>query len=197
MQREWTIEQYRAVDLTLFTAMLAISEALIVAAATLWFPDQLYTVSVTAAVASIVLMRWNGFAALHMVLGGLVYCAAAHATGEQYIIYCLGNLAALLSLLWLRLLGAERIRKDGFLSVTFGIVTLLEMQLGRAGVAMLLGHAARDCLGFLTTDVLSALFTGVILWVARRLDGIFENQKHYLLRIHEKDTWAEEKGGFR
>lgn len=196
MERERTIEQYRAIDLTLFAVILAISEMLIVAAATRWFPEQLYTVSVTAAVVSIVLMRWNGYAALHMVLGGLAYCAAARAAGQQYIIYGLGNLAALVSLLWLRLLGAERIRKDGFLSVVFGIATLLEMQLGRAGAAMLLGHPARDCLGFITTDALSALFTGVILWVARRLDGIFENQKHYLLRIHEKDTWAEEKGGF-
>ena len=32
------------------------------------------------------------------------------------------------------------------------------------------------------------LFTGVILWIARRLDGIFENQKHYLLRIHKTEN---------
>lgn len=197
MERQWTIKQYRAIDLTLFAVMLAVSEALIVTAATRWFPDQLYTVSVTAAVVSIVLMRWNGFAALHMVLGALVYCAAARATPQQFLIYCLGNLGALLSLLWLRLLGAERIRNDGFLSVVFGLATLLEMQLGRAAAAFALGSAARDCLGFVTTDVLSALFTGVILWVARRLDGIFENQKHYLLRIHEKDTWEGERGGSR
>ena len=49
----------------------------------------------------------------------------------------------------------------------------------------------RTCLGFFTADVLSLLFTGVIVWIARRLDGIFEDQKHYLLRIHE----AEEKEG--
>ena len=92
----------------------------------------------------------------------------------------------------MRMLGAERIRKDGFLSVCFGLLVLLLMQLGRALMALLLGAGFSACLGFFTTDALSLLFTGVIIWIARRLDGIFENQKHYLLRIHKE----EEKGGY-
>ena len=60
-------------------------------------------------------------------------------------------------------------------------------------VGIALGTAFRSCLGFFTTDALSLLFTGVIVWIARRLDGIFEDQKHYLLRVHKKE---EEKGGF-
>lgn len=196
MSRHLTLEQYRAIDLSLFAAILAVSEAVIVAAVTRWYPEQLYTVSVTAAVTAIVLMRWGGHAAIHAVLGGALFCAAAGATGQQYLIYCLGNLGALISLVWLRLLGAERIRNDAFLSVCFGIMTLLEMQLGRAAAALALGYAARDCLGFFTTDALSALFTGVILWVARRLDGIFEEQTHYLLRIQKSDA-QEGEGGNR
>ena len=57
---------------------------------------------------------------------------------------------------------------------------------------MFLGAAARNCLGFFTTDALSLLFTGVVVWTARRLDGIFEDQKHYLLRIHRTEDG---KGG--
>jgi hypothetical protein len=56
-----------------------------------------------------------------------------------------------------------------------------------------MGTEPAACLGFFTTDALSLLFTGLILWVARLLDGIFENQRHYLLRIHNTE---EEKGGF-
>ena len=67
------------------------------------------------------------------------------------------------------------------------------MQLGRMLTSLLLGTDFQTSLGFFTTDALSLLFTGVILWIARRLDGIFENQKHYLLRIHKTE---EEKGGF-
>ena len=197
MERQMSFERYRAMDLSAFALMLAISEAAIVAAATRWYPEQLYTVSVTAAVVAIVLMRWGAAAAIHAGLGGAVFCAAAHAEAGQFLVYCLGNLAALASLLWLRLLGGERIRNDGFLSVVFALCTLLEMQLGRAVAAFATGYPASACFGFVTTDLLSGLFTALIVWIARRLDGVFENQKHYLLRINEKDTWGGEREELR
>ncbi len=192
-----SFERYRAMDLSAFALMLAISETLIVTAATRWFPDQLYTVSVTAAVTAIVLMRWGAAAAVHAVLGGAAYCLAARAEPGQYLIYCLGNLFSLGSLLLLRRLGGERIRNDSFLSVLFALCTLFLMQLGRAAAALAMGHDARGCLGFFTTDLLSALFTALIVWIARRLDGIFEDQKHYLLRLHETDAWGGEREEMR
>ena len=192
MGRHLTYQQYRDIDLTLFAAILCLSETLIVRAARIWFPDQLYTVSVVGAVTAIVLMRWGGCAAIHALLGGLVFSLASGGTPKQTLIYCVGNLLALLVLVPRRLLGAERIRRDGFLSVGFGVGTLLLMQLGRALTALAAGAAARSCLAFFTTDTLSLLFTGVIVWIARRLDGIFEDQKHYLLRVNQAE---EGKGG--
>ncbi|MBQ1363009.1 MAG: hypothetical protein IIY43_08180 [Oscillospiraceae bacterium] len=192
MNRSFSFKQYRGIDLTLFALILCVSEMLIVNAARFWFADQLYTVSAVAAVTAIVLMRWGPWAAIHAVLGGLVFCLASRGSARQMLIYCAGNLLSLAALLPLRLLGSERIRKDGFLSVCFGLLVLLLMQLGRAVTALVLGNGFSACLGFFTTDALSLLFTGVIIWIARRLDGIFENQKHYLLRIHKE----EEKGGY-
>ncbi|MCR5824947.1 MAG: hypothetical protein K6G54_00120 [Oscillospiraceae bacterium] len=193
MGRHLTFRQYRAVDLALFALMLCLSETVIVHAARFWFPDQLYTVSVVGAMTAIVLMRWGGFAAIHALLGGVVFVLVSGGTAAQMMTYCIGNLFALGMLLPLRRLGAERIRNDGFLSVVFGLCTLLLMHAGRALCALVLLSAGGACLGFFTTDALSYLFTGVILWIARRLDGIFEDQKHYLLRIHKAE---EGKGGY-
>ena len=192
MNRQLSFQQYRTIDLTLFAVMLCISETVIVTAATRWFSDQLYTVSVVAAVVSIVLMRWGPWAAIHAFLGGFVFCFLSRGTATQYIIYCIGNLFSLLSLLLLRAFGKERIRTDSFLAVGFALCTQLEMQLGRALVALAMGTELARCVGFVTTDVLSGLFTALIVWIARRLDGIFEDQKHYLLRVNGE----EEKGGF-
>jgi len=191
MNRQFSFKQYRAIDLAFFALILCVTETLIARAAAFWFPDQLYTVSVTGAVAAIVMMRWGPWAAIHAALGGAVFVFASRGSAAHLLIYCAGNLLGLLSLLPLKALGAERIRTDGFLSVCFGLLTLLLMQLGRALAALLLGTRFADCLGFFTTDALSLLFTGLIIWIARRLDGIFENQKHYLLRIHKQ-----EKGGY-
>ena len=193
MNPRFSFQQYRAIDLGLFAVILCVSECLIVNAATFWFPDQLYTVSVVGAVTAIVLMRWGPWAAIHAVLGGLVFCLASRGSARQYLIYCIGNLFSLLMLIPLKKLGGEKIRLDGVLSVCFGLLTLLLMQLGHALTALVMGTEPAACFGFFTTDALSLLFTGLIIWVARRLDGIFENQRHYLLRIHKTE---EEKGGF-
>ena len=213
MNHRLTFRQYRQMDLTVFGAMLVVAEALIVLAATRWFPAEAYTVSIVAAVTSIVLMRWGPWAAIHAVLGGLVYCFVSGGQPGQYLIYCAGNLFALLSLLWFRIpgkgrvSGKERIREDGFLTVIFGLTVQLLMQLGRAAVAFALLRASPGsapagtqsvagalsfCIGFITTDALSGFFTAVILWIARRQDGLFEDQKHYLLRIQEAEK--EERG---
>ncbi len=193
MKRQLSFQQYRGIDLTLFAVILCVSEFLLVRSATRWYPDQLYTVSVTAALTAIVLMRWGPWAAIHAVLGGAVFCLASRGSARQLLVYCLGNVLSLAMLLPLKKLGGERIRLDSFLTVCFGLCTLLLMQLGRALLAVALGSSLRSALGFFTTDALSLLFTGLILWIARQLDGIFENQKHYLLRIHKTE---EEKGGF-
>ena len=192
MDRRLSFQQYRAIDLTLFAVMLCISETVIVTAATRWFPEQLYTVSVAGAIVSIVLMRWGPWAAIHAFLGGFVFCFLSRGMIGQYIIYCVGNLFSLLSLLLLRAFGKERVRADSFLAVGFALCTQLAMQLGRALTALAMGTEPARCVGFVTTDVLSGLFTALIVWIARRLDGIFEDQKHYLLRVNRE----EEKGGF-
>ena len=192
MKRQLSFQEYRAIDLAMLAALLCVTETLIVKAATWWFADQLYTVSVVGALTAIVLMRWGPWAAIHSVLGGAVFCFASHGNARQLVVYCVGNLLSMLMLLPLKYLGGERIRLDSILSVCFGVGTLLLMQLGRAVTALVLGTDFQTCLGFFTTDALSLLFTGLIIWIARRLDGIFENQKHYLLRIHKE----EEKGGY-
>jgi hypothetical protein len=60
------------------------------------------------------------------------------------------------------------------------------MQLGRALTALALGNGLGVSLGFFTTGVITDLFTVVVVWISRRLDGIFEDQIHYLLRIQKE-----------
>ena len=193
MPRRYSLRQYRAIDLGLLALILCIAETLIVTAARSWYPDQLYTVSLAGAVTAIVLMRWGPWAAIHAALSGLVFTLVYHGSARQIVTYSLGNILSLLMLLPLRRLGGERIRLSPLLSIGFGLATLLLMQLGRALVALLLGSPLGALPGFVTSDSLSYLFTGVLIWIARRLDGVFEDQKHYLLRINAPE---EEKGGF-
>ena len=194
MNRRLSLKQYRNLDLFFFAVMLCISETLIVNAAIRWYPDQLYTVSVSAAITAIVMMRWGGWAAIHAVLGGIVYCLAAKGTAQQFMIYGIGNLFGLLSLLMIRLLGKDRICGNVLLVLLFALCTQLFMQMGRACIAVINGATFETGIHFITTDALSGLFTMVIVWIASRLDGVFEDQISYLLRVQKEAE--EEKGGF-
>ncbi|MBQ6257072.1 MAG: hypothetical protein IJJ60_10830 [Clostridia bacterium] len=83
---------------------------------------------------------------------------------------------------------------------TSGLITLAGMAvmalmfLGRALLSLLFGTPVTTALGFFTTEVITVLFTLVVLWIVRRLDGVFENQNHYLLRLREEQE--KERGGY-
>lgn len=186
MAKQRTLGQYRAIDLFCFALMLALFEPVLHFAATRLFPAEPYTVSVTAAVTAIVMMRWGPWTGIHAVLGGVLACLLAKARADQYLIYGFGNLLSLASLLLLKAWGKEETRKDVLHSIAFALVTALLMQLGRALMALILGNGVGVSLGFFTTGVITDLFTVVVVWIARRLDGIFEDQIHYLLRIQKE-----------
>lgn len=186
MSRQISFSQYRAIDLSILSVVLAVCQFLTQMAVSFWFPEQLYVVSPVAGMTALVMMRWSGWAAIPAGLGGVLFVWLSGGNLQQMLIYVLGNLASLLALFLFKLFGKEKIRKDGFLAVVFAIAVQLLMQLGRAAMALVLGHSAEACIGFITTDILSMLFTVFIIWTARRIEGLFEDQKNYLLRIQRE-----------
>ena len=95
MKRGITFQQYRGMDVFFFTALLCLCESLIALASTRWFPGEPYTLSLTSAVTAIVMVRWGAYAAIPAIAGALVFCLASGAAPAQYMVYVLGNLAAL------------------------------------------------------------------------------------------------------
>ncbi len=189
---------YRTIDLALFALLLIVTESLIVRASRVWYADQLYTVSVAAAVTGIVMMRWGAWGLAHAALAGLVFSLASGGSAKQIAVYTIGNLFAAAGLLVRRAAGRERITGDGLMALVYAAITQLSMQGGRAAVSVLTGTKPVDSLVFFTTDSLSILFTMLILWIARRQDGLLEDQKAYLVRIHreESDKRKEADGDF-
>lgn len=187
MNKQITLRQYRNIDLTILLVIQTASQILIYKASTAWFADQLYVVSPVAAVTALVMMRWSGFAAIHAVTGGVLYALVAGGGWQQVLIYGVGNLLCVAALGMLKLLGKTSIQQDALLTILFALCVQVLMQLGRSGIAAVLGYPGDICLGFITTDVLSGLFSMVIIWCVRRIDGLFVDQKEYLLRVqHEQ-----------
>jgi hypothetical protein len=186
MKRQISFSQYRTIDLCILSVVLVVCQYLTHLAVSFWFPEQLYVVSPVAGMTALVMMRWSIWAAVPAGLGGIMYVWMSGGSLQQMLIYVLGNGASLAALLMFQMFGKERIRKDSFLAVAFAIAVQLLMQLGRAAVAAVFGYSAAACLGFITTDLLSILFTVFIIWTVRRIEGLFEDQKNYLLRIQRE-----------
>lgn len=174
-------------DLCAFTAMLCACEAIIVLAGTRWFPGEPYTLSLTSAVTAIVMVRWGAWAAIPAALGGLAFCLASGASAAQMMIYCVGNLAALLLVPLLARVTWKGLKESVLLAMAYGLLAALLMQTGRAAIALAMGYPFGALIMFYTTDVLSALFSVLIVWICRRLDGMLEEQTHYIKRIQEEE----------
>lgn len=177
-----SLKQYKAIDLTILAIILAVAETITSKAANVWFPDQLYTLSPTIAVVCIVMMRWSGFAAIHAVVGGLAFCIASGASTEQFVIYCAGNLLMLLPLIMIKFLGKQKIVNSIPLTICYTLLAFLGAQIGRWLVSLFFGGAADSIIMFIAADLITLLFSIVITLIARRVDGLFEDQKAYLIR---------------
>ena len=189
MNHQISLSQYRTIDLSILTGLMAVSQWVIHLAISRFYAEQTgYIVSPVAAVVALVMMRWSLWSAVPAFLGGMILSLLSGGTVEQTLIYSVGNLVSMLAFLYLKLIGKERVRGNAVLALAFAALVQLLMQFGRAGVAAIFGHPLHACWDFITTDAMSVLFTLVIIWIVRRVEGLFEDQKHYLVRIQRAQT---------
>ena len=188
--KQITFKEYRMLDLIIFTVFTIVFEAIATYASGTWFWAQAINISVTLLLVCIVMMRWSGWAAIQAVVGGLVYCFAAGATTEQYIVYSIGNLLGLIALLLIRFVGKEKIRESKFQLVLLAIIAYIGMAAGKSIIGLFFGGAITDFLLYVTTDIISLLFAAVVLVLLRKTDGMIEDQKAYLFRVEREEKEA-------
>ena len=139
------------------------------------------------------MMRWSEFAFVAAIVGGASYCFACGGKPEQYLVYCLGNLFGLISLLIIKKLGKDVVRGRLTYLIPISISTYLFITVGRWLVSLIFAPTVKTLITFITTDIISlvVLIVGVI--ALRKSDGILEDQKSYLLRLDRERREAEEK----
>lgn len=188
-----TFQQYRSLDLSIFTIVLVIFEAITTAATTKWFAAQPVAISISLALVCIVMMRWGFRAIIPAVAGGFIFCLVSGATIEQYLIYCIGNGFSLLALGVIRIFDKEVIRKSVPKLSLFALTAYLGMAFGRWLVSLAFGGDFMALVVYATTDIISLLFAEVLLLILRNTDGMIEDQKAYLLRVDREKREEQEQ----
>lgn len=201
LQKNLTFSQYKMADVTLLTTLCCVFEALITVAAIEWFPEQPYSVSLVYAFVALVSMRWNGYSVVTALCGGLTYCITANlcankvaaagmpftAMGAQgYLVILGGNLFCLLVLILHKVIGKQKIRDSILFSILYVAAVFVSMSLGRFGIMLLVNTSVSRALEIVMYDLLSFVFALVIVLICRKQNGLFEDQRSYLLRLEEE-----------
>ncbi len=189
-----TYKQYRTVNIILLTLIFVIAESAVTLGANLWFRELPYVLSLAVLFTSLEMMRWRGFGAIAAVVSGVVFCAASGAAPRQYLIYCAGNLAMLLALIFLKKVGYGKVRESALLSIGYVLIVFLLAQLGRWAVSLIFGAEPLMLVQFVTTDSLSALFAIIAILILRNSDGVYEEQRSYLMRLEEERKAKDDHG---
>lgn len=196
MDNRITFKQYRNVDLLIFSIITAVGECIATLATSRWFVGQPMAISITLAMILIAMHRWSGFAAVVCAVGGAVFCIASSASAEQFLIYCGGNIFALISLIYFKLLSKSRVRSSFLLTLAYASTSYVTMTFGRWLISLPFGAGWTELVGFLVSDILSLLFAILILWTCRAVDGLVEDQKEYLFRLEkerQRQTYGDEE----
>ena len=183
-----TFKQYRNIDLLILSILLVISEGVTTLATTKWFVGVPFAISTTLLFLCITMMRWGAFAALPALVGGAIFSLASGGEIKHYIIYGLGNLFCLLSLILLKALGKDRVRGRASLLILYAAITYLSVAIGRFAVSLIYEINFGNLLYYITTDVITLVFTSVVLVLLRKVDGMIEDQRSYLIRKAEESA---------
>ena len=192
MNNQITFKQYRNIDIAILCGVTALFEAIATLATSKWFAAQPMAISITLALILIAMHRWGPYAATVAVVGGAVFCITSSASLQHFLIYCVGNVFALSSLVFFKLFGKEAVRRSFLKTLLYAAVAYVMTAVGRFLVSLIFGGGFSELVGFLTSDILSLLFAVVILTALKGMDGLIEDQKAYLFRLERERQKNEE-----
>ena len=136
----------------------------------------------------IVMMRWDRYCLIHAVVYAFLFVSFHRGSLTQYLVYLIGNLGFMITLIYMRKVTKEKIAASFFGSLAYLLLGFLLMEVFRGLASMLIaGSDVRVIMEFILTDMLSLVFAILVIIVVRRVDGLFVDQKKYLLELNSQE----------
>lgn len=191
-----SFSQYRLVDLIIFAVVLAVSELVVFVASKSWFKgDAYYYVSFAFPIALLILVRWGVWSAGNLLIGGVLQAAFYGKSWVAYICYPLGYISMLLLLLPLKYLGRDRVKNKWYFACGYTLLGWLILNFISAAMSGIiegsfLSHLVLN-FGFGTNGLLTEVLAILVICIARKIEGLFEFQKTYLLKLDAERKQAQ------
>lgn len=183
--KQITFKQYRTTDILILVVLTIVFEGIATLATAKWFALQPVAISIGLSMVCILMMRWGWQAAFAAFAGGFTFCFLSGATLQQFAIYCIGNVFALLGMVWFKVFGKEGIRNSLWLITLFVSTAYVGMVTGRTLLAVLFGDSLWAFVTFAATDIMTLVFAVLVICLFRKTEGMLEDQKAYLLRMEQ------------
>ena len=148
-----TFKQYRNIDIVILCLLTAVFETIATFATSKWFAAQPMAISITLALILISMHRWGLPAGLVAVVGGAAFCISSSASIEHFLIYCGGNLFALISLIFFKIFGKESVKNSFLKTLLFASVAYASVALGRFLFSLPFGAKFPELLGFFFCNI--------------------------------------------
>lgn len=183
-----SFRQYKYTDLFFFALVLGLSELLVFCAYRYWFADTYdkYYVNFMLAIALTVIMRWGWVGGIYAAVDGVVLCAMQGGNWQSYLSYIIGCACILSVLLLTKFLGKEKIRSTWYFTLIYILVGWVSVNFGITCAGAVFGGNFLALLGsnfgLGVYGALSFAAAVAVIMILRRIDGMFEDQKHYLIR---------------
>lgn len=187
-----SLKQYKFNDLFLFAVILIVFD-LVVHFATLWLGDRAtnYMFSLTVPIVLLIMVRW-GWPAVFYAIGDAILLTVLNnpTVWQSYLAYILGNSALMLLLIPMHFMGKQKIAGKWYLTALFVVLGWVISNLVCSIVQWICGIdfvvALASNVSFSVNGLLSLVLGVVLMLILRRLDGMFEDQIHYLKRLDDE-----------
>lgn len=194
-----SIKQYRLTDLFIFAVILLFFDLIMFYAPQLFPGGAIYSFCLTVPITLLIMIRW-GWQSVFFAVGDGVVLNLLNNTSiwQSYISYALGNALMMLLLIAIKFIGKDKIMGKWYTSVCFVAVGWALANFGVTCIQAMLGYdfgeVAAANFGFGVNGVLALAMGIVIVLVLRRLDGMMEDQKKYLKRVHGEQKREQMRG---
>lgn len=186
-----SLTQYRITDLLVFTAIVIVFDLLAHYAPMALPVGAMFNFTITVPIVLMVMFRWGWMCVFPAVADAILMCVLNNPeVWQSYVCYIIGNACILLLLTVLKFWKKNKIAGKWYFSALFVILGWLLQNFALTLAMTACGQNFVECLslnfGFGWTGILSLAMGIVIILVMRRLDGMFEDQKSYLLRLDKE-----------
>lgn len=183
-----TLGKYRAIDLFILALIMCGLDAICFYGLVRFSP--IFTISVTTIILLIVFMRWDIWGMINAVIGGLFvgffpnYLLGTTDMIQPLVIYGLGNLFLIIVVVYIKLVGKNKITQGNWYLVLYAFIGFISVALGRSIIAIFFGN---NFFSYFTKQIvaesLNFVFAIIILFITNKQENMFRDQKEYFLEV--------------